>query len=78
MTKKNQKPSKRRRYIPTIPTRYCPRCEKPLVLKPPTVYNIYNCTTCETLLFESETDERPGQTKLQGSKVILVIHSQTS
>lgn len=74
MTKKKRKSKP---IPPPPPTRYCPRCEKPLVLKPPTVYNIYDCTTCETVLFESETDERPGQTKLQGSKVILAIHQAT-
>ena len=62
--KRSQLPAVRRRPLPvTPPARYCPKCENTLELRPPTVYNIYNCTTCESLLFESETDEFPGQTK---------------
>lgn len=47
----------------TPPARYCPRCEGAVVLRPPTVHDIYDCQTCETLLFESEVDTFPGQTK---------------
>lgn len=47
---------------PPIPTRYCPRCENALSLSNPTD-SIYDCKICETLLFEPEVDEFPGQTK---------------
>ena len=44
--------------------RYCPKCENEVVSGSGTYGNgIYDCNTCETILFESETDTRKGQTK---------------
>ncbi len=68
---KNPKPSQyKRRHVRkpppppvTPPARYCPKCEGVVALRPPVIYDIYDCPTCETLLFESETDTFPGQTK---------------
>lgn len=49
--------------IVAAPARFCPRCENAVILSTPTVYNIYDCKTCENILFESEVDVYPGQTK---------------
>lgn len=47
---------------PPIPTRYCPRCENVLQIASRSPIQ-YDCKICETLLFEPEVDEFPGQTK---------------
>ncbi len=65
--KRSQLPQPRRRPLPvTPPARYCPKCERQLKLSPkyhPCYSDIYDCPTCETLLFYAETDEYPGETK---------------
>jgi len=54
---------------PLPPKRYCPRCERE-VEGPDLAFHmmIYDCTTCEKLLFESEVDSYPGQTKEKGKQ----------
>jgi hypothetical protein len=48
--------------IPAPTPRYCPRCENEVT---PTNarWNLFDCAVCETVLFESEVDCWPGQTK---------------
>lgn len=50
--------------LPGFPKRYCPRCENQVKLFQLSRPNmIFNCLVCESLLFESEVDDFPGQTK---------------
>jgi len=43
-------------------TRYCPKCKSPLTSNDPNKL-IYDCSICEDVLFASETDSFPGETK---------------
>jgi len=76
--KRSQLPAVRRRVSPklpvTPPARYCPRCKNALSEEPTPYGPLFDCKTCETLLFFDETDERPGQTK--GDSPMVIIHIQ--
>ena len=48
---------------PLPPKRYCPRCEHEVAGSPVSYSVIYDCQTCEELLFADEVDDYPGQTK---------------
>jgi len=61
--RRKQKPVRWLPLPPPLPNRYCPRCERKLEGPDPAFHMIYDCTTCEKLLFESETDSYPGETK---------------
>lgn len=51
------------RYVDVdVIRRYCPKCEGE-VQPTDARWSLFDCATCETVLFESEVDEWPGQTK---------------
>ncbi len=61
--RRKQKPVRWLPLPPPPPKRYCPRCEREVEGPDPKFHMIYDCTTCETLLFADEVDDHPGQTK---------------